>query len=87
MTKKSKRTQPASTLRKTTFKEKNHGLNRQELVIAQAPIEAIVNEYNLIQQKKSKLSRHLRDVVELKVQFYIKEGKIKRPDLLKNDSK
>lgn len=51
MTKKSKRTQPASTLRKTTFKEKNHGLNRQELVIAQAPIEAIINEYNLIQQK------------------------------------
>jgi len=87
MRKKTKKTQPASTLRKTTFKEKNHGLTRAEMAIAKAPINVIVNEYNLIQQKKSKLSRHLRDVVKLKVQFYIEEGKIKRPDLLKNDSK
>jgi hypothetical protein len=77
MKKKSRRTQPASTIRKTTFKERNHGLTPAEKVIAEAPIEAIVNEYNLIQQKKSKLSKHLRDVVELKVQFLIKEGKIK----------
>jgi hypothetical protein len=87
MTKKSRKSQPASTLRKTTFKEKNHGLTRQEIAIAKAPIEAIVNEYNLIQKKESKLSRHLRDVVEMKIQFYIKEGKIKRPDLLKNAKK
>lgn len=62
-------------------------MNPAEKMIAEAPIETIVNEFNLIQQKKSKLSRHLREVVELKVQFYIKEGKIKRPDLLKNASK
>jgi hypothetical protein len=78
MKQKSRRSQLASTIRKTTFKERNHGLTPAEKAIAEAPIEAIVNEYNLIQQKKSKLSKHLRDVVELKVQFLIKEGKIKK---------
>lgn len=86
-TKRRTNSQPASTLRKTTFKERNHGLSPAEKVIAEAPLEHLIQEFNLIQQKKSKLSKHLRDVVKLKVQFLIQEGVIKRPDLLKRASK
>lgn len=85
------RTQKITTVRRNnTFKEQNHGLSRSEAIIAQAPIEVVINEYNLIQQKKSKLSRHLREVVELKIQFYIQEGQIEvnqKTDLLNIASK
>lgn len=78
---KNQKIQKAGTIRKTTFKERNHGLTPPELAIAQASIESIIKEYNLIQQKKSRLSSHLRKVVELKIQFYIKQGKIKKSSL------
>ena len=84
MKKKSRRTQPASTIRKTSFKERNHGLTPSEFAIAQASDDAIIEEYNLILRKTSNLSKHLRDVVKSKVAFLIKEGRIKLPSL--NDS-
>lgn len=52
------------------------GLTRSEYAIAKAPVPQLVNEYNLIQKKESKLSAHLRKVVEIRIGFLIKEGVI-----------
>lgn len=62
------------------LRQKKPKLTRAESAICNAPVEMIVNEYNLIKQKKSRLSAHLRNVVELRVQFLIDKGDIEDPD-------
>lgn len=48
-----------------------------ERIIVEAPIPQLIAEYNLIQKKESKLSAHLRDVVEMRIDFLIEKGFIK----------
>ena len=53
-----------------------HGLTKSEYIIAKAPVEVIVNEFNLITQKKSRLPSHLRYVVKKRVEYLINAGVI-----------
>lgn len=45
-------------------------------IVNDADYEALINEYKLIQQKKSKLSRRQRDAVEYRIKWLISKGKI-----------
>lgn len=58
-------------------RKKNNDLSATEKAIIKAPVRMLVNEYNLIKQKKSKLSRHLRNVVEMRIDFLVEKGVIK----------
>lgn len=44
-------------------------------------IGELIDEYKLIQQKKSKLSRRLRDAVEQKINLLLKQGEIDENEL------
>ena len=62
------------------LRRKKAKLTRAENAICTAPIQMIVNEYNLIKQKKSRLSAHLRNVVKFRIKFLINKGDIEDPD-------
>ena len=55
-----------------------HKSSEAERMVNNASLEALVNEYNLIQAKKSKLSRRQRDLVEARVEYYLEKGLIMR---------
>ena len=62
------------------LRRKKPKLTNAEAAICKAPVQMIVNEYNLIKEKRSRLSAHLRSVVKLRVQFLIDKGDIEDPD-------
>ena len=47
-----------------------------ERIVNKTDSKSLVNEYHLIQQKKSKLSRSQRDAVENRVKYLVKKDKI-----------
>ncbi len=47
-----------------------------ERIVNKTDSKSLVNEYHLIQQKKSRLTRSQRDAVENRVKYLIKKGKI-----------
>ena len=57
-------------------------LSPAEQTILDASIPSLLNEFKKVQKKESKFSKHLRDVVVLRVQFLIREGFIHSEDEL-----
>ncbi len=51
-------------------------LTQAERIVNKTDSKSLVNEYHLIQQKKSKLSRSQRDAVENRVKYLVKKDKI-----------
>jgi hypothetical protein len=47
-----------------------------ERMVNNATLEALINEYKLIQEKKSNLSRNQRDLIEGRVKYLIAKGYI-----------
>lgn len=58
------------------FKKKKP-VSRVEQVIIDAPVPALIQEFDKIVMKKSNLSKHLREVVQIRVRFLIEKGFIK----------
>jgi hypothetical protein len=53
-------------------------MSSAERRVSGALLMDLVNEYNLIQDKKSSLSRRLRDLVEARVNYLVEQGCIIR---------
>ncbi len=47
-----------------------------ERIVSNTDSQSLVNEYHLIKQKKSKLSRSQRDAVENRVLYLVKMGRV-----------
>ena len=58
-------------------KKSRHGLTPSENKIAEAPVDILLQEFKKVKNQTSKLSSHLRKVVELRVEFLLQEGIIK----------
>lgn len=60
------------------FKERNkrRELRKSTLIRVTGEYEALINEFGLIQEKKSQLSRNERDFVELRIIHLISKGHI-----------
>ena len=63
---------------KNLFKERNkrRELRKSTLIRVTGEYEALINEFRLIQEKKSQLSRNERDFVELRIIHLISKGHI-----------
>lgn len=70
-------------LRKKTFKQQ-HGMTRREAAILSAKPEEIVEEFNMIEQKRSRLPSNLRKLVIKEVERLAALGVVKINDA--NDS-
>lgn len=55
---------------------KKHELTPTQRLIFHAPRNLIESEYHLIQQKKSNLSRSMRDTIEHRYNYLVKNGTI-----------
>lgn len=73
-------------MKKPLRRHLNSKLSLSETLIVKMPVDKLINEFNLIRLKKSRLSAHLREVVKLRIEFLKEKGVILTKEKDLNDS-